>query len=362
MRRFVKVIVILVNLLFALMYVCALAAVCVPPYKCVWFAYFGLCFPLLLLIQLAFVLFWIVCRKWWFLLSLALVCCSYKAVNKSFTFMPHPVETVDGSQQVTLLTYNVSLFGGERYFDEIAAFLAKTNADIVCLQEFGFYNHSQRLNADKIFARLDNIYPYRHVWYKNQKNRHWWGVATFSKYPIVNKKKVNYDSAYNVSVYSDIVIGGDTVRVFNNHLESNKLTTKDIQQYRTLSDNLNGNLLKDVGEQMSHKLSSAYRIRARQAEVVAAEVAASPYPVIVCGDFNDVAQSYAYHTLAKGMTDVAASTLWGYNRTFDVDGLWVTIDHVLIDEQTFTPMSCSISQQGYSDHFPVLATFAKRRK
>lgn len=169
---------------------------------------------------------------------------------------------------------------------------------------------------------------------------------------------MEYASAYNVSVYSDIVIGaGDTVRVFNNHLESNKLTSSDLKKYKLSAETFDNDGLRSATETMANKLGAAYRARAKQANTVAAAIARTPYPVVVCGDFNDVAQSYAYHTLAHGMTDAVTATRWGYNYTFHTNGLLVGIDHILLDERHFAPIASNIAHIDFSDHYPVVATF-----
>lgn len=359
MRKFAKYTVVAANAFFALLYVFGLLAAVVPANKFVWFSYFGLVFPVLAAIQICFVVFWLCKRKWWFLMSFLLLAVSYQSVNQTFSIPQRRNADTGNARRITLLTYNVSLFGGEKRFDDIARLVAETDADIVCLQEFGFYHNSRRLNQQKLLDRFDALYHYRHIWYKNQRNRFWWGVATFSKFPIANKKKVEYASAYNVSVYSDIVVGdGDTVRVFNNHLESNKLTSSDLRKYKISAEAFDNGSLKSATETMTNKLGSAYRARAKQANAVAAEIARTPYPAIVCGDFNDVAQSYAYHTLARGMTDAVTATKWGYNYTFHANGLLVGIDHILLDERRFAPISADIMHVDYSDHYPVLATFA----
>lgn len=358
MRKFAKYTLVAINVFFALLYIFGLLAAVVPPYRFVWFSYFGLVFPILLAVQIGFVIFWLCKRKWWFLLSFLLVAGSYKAANRTFS-IPVRHDDSHAQRQITLLTYNVSLFGSEKHFDEIVHLVANTDADIVCLQEFGFYHNSCRIDQQKLLDRFDKLYPYQHIWYKNQRNRFWWGVATFSKFPITNKKKVEYASDYNVSVYSDIVIGqGDTVRVFNNHLESNKLTSRELRNYKTSAETLDNNGLKDATKVMGRKLGSAYRIRAKQADIVAAKIAETHYPTIVCGDFNDVAQSYVYHTLARGAVDAVATTQWGYNYTFHANGLLVSIDHILLDKRHFVPLSTDIIHADFSDHYPVLTTFA----
>lgn len=354
-RKIVKYTSLLINIFFVLLYVCGLLSSIIPSDKFVWFSYLGLIFPILILIQLGFVLFWIIRKKWLFLISLSLLAISFPAVNRAFTLPFHKSYTlIENKSTVKLLTYNVSIFGGEKEFQHIMNLIEETDADIVCLQEFGFYTSHNLLTEYQILSRLRKHYPYRHLWYKNQNSNVSWGIATFSKYQIIKKKKIDYASAYNVSMYSDIVIGSDTVRVFNNHLESNKFTIHDVKHYRSLSEDFSREKLWLITENMSYKLGAAYRVRAQQARTVSEAITQSPHPVVVCGDFNDVPQSYTYRTIAQGLCDIQFATSWGYNYTFYTNGMLVNIDHVLVNEKYITPLAYNIIHESYSDHYPVI--------
>src|ERR1017187_7363012 len=57
--------------------------------------------------------------------------------------------------------------------------------------------------------------------------------------------------------------------------------------------------LRQVCAVLRHGLES----RATQAEEVSEEIRRSPYPVILCGDFNEVPLSYAYRILTQGLRD-----------------------------------------------------------
>ena len=349
-RKLAKYTLVLINAFFALLYIFGLLALYVPTDRFVWFSYFGLIFPLLVIVQVCFAIFWAIKRKWWVLMPLLLLAFSYKSVNNAFS-MPIFTKKADDGQKITIVSYNVSFFGGEKHLDDIVKLIEKKNADIVCLQEFGFYKKSNALNEEKILSRFKKNYPYRHIWYKNQTSRIWWGNATFSKFPIVKKQKVDYASKNNVSIFSDIKIGRDTVRVFNSHLETTRLTKIDLENLSDASTRDNKAI-----EQASQKLNTSFRAHARQARKIAEIKDPTPYPTIVCGDFNDVAQSYTYHTLARGMLDAVNTTHWGYNYTFRLKNILpIGIDHILVDEQKFTPTNSHIVHVDFSDHFPVVA-------
>lgn len=360
-RKIVKYTSLLINLFFVLVYIFALLSAVVPSDKFIWFSYSGLIFPILILIQIGFIIFWLTRKKWLFLISLGLLIVSFPAVNRTFTFPFHKNRPVIKEKPIVkLVTYNVAVFGGEKEYKNIIKLVEEIDADIVCLQEFGFYTNHNLLTEYQILKQLRETYPYRHLWYKNQCGNLSWGVATFSKYPIIKKEKINYSSSYNVSIYSDIVIEQDTVRVFNNHLESNKFTSHDVKHYKSLAERFSGKDLWSVTERFSYKLGSAYRVRAKQARSVKASISESPYPVVVCGDFNDVPQSYAYRTIAKDLCDIKTATSWGYNYTFHDNGMLVTIDHVLVSEKQITPLSYDIIKKKYSDHYPIVTEWQIR--
>jgi len=201
--------------------------------------------------------------------------------------------------------------------------------------------------------QLLKYYPYSHIWYKTQTKKHSWGAATFSKYPIINKQKIDYESVYNISIYSDIVIDNDTIRVINNHLESNKFSLADIKKYIELNEKFSGDELKNISLMFSQKLGAAYKIRAAQAITVRKTIDSSPYKIIVCGDFNDVVESYTYNKIKGRLQDLFTSTGWGYRYSFRTNGMFVGIDHILLD-QKLVPLSLEIPRKKFSDHFPII--------
>ena len=48
---------------------------------------------------------------------------------------------------------------------------------------------------------------------------------------------------------------------------------------------------------MFEKLKYGFKIRGKQAEVLENEIVNSPYPIILCGDFNDTPYGYAYQKI-----------------------------------------------------------------
>ena len=90
--------------------------------------------------------------------------------------------------------------------------------------------------------------------------------------------------------------------------------------------------------------------------MVKAAIDSSPYKSVVCGDFNDVTESYAYSKIKDGLTDLFTATAWGYRYSFRSNYMLVGIDHILIDHRLI-PLSLTIDRKNYSDHYPLIGIF-----
>lgn len=343
-------------LLTSILLICYLigwSAVAVSPNVTSVPAYFGMAMPLFWIFLVAFILFWLWRRKIWLVVLLIVVMAGSFPQWRRLIAVNLPDENVQDKAGIKILTYNIGMFGGFRTFDQIVDFIRLQDADIVCLQEFGFYERGMR--QSDVLKVFDEIYPYRHLWYKNQTRTSSYGLATFSRYPIVKKEKVQYASKYNVSIYSDVAVDGDTLRIINNHLESNKLNKQDREVTRLITEDITGKEFAETSKGVRLKLSSAMRGRAHQAEAIRTEIESSRHAVIVVGDFNDVPMSYTYYHIGSNLRDAYADAgKWGYYWTYNQNLMYFAIDHILFDKR-FRAADCEVHKVGYSDHYPVTA-------
>lgn len=360
-RKLLKSIAEIVTLLIIICHTIAWIAPIINPNTTVIAALFGILTPLWLVLMIAACCFWIIRTKWLFAtIVAAIIAISFPSWRKTVTI--HTTASApENCDTIKLLTYNTQRFGSEKNFMSIINFLEEENADIVCLQEFGYYK-SDKFNQDIILKELDRLYPYRHIWYKNQSKRSNNGLITLSKFPIVKKQKIEYNSRYNISIYSDILFGSDTLRIINNHLESNKLNKEDKAIATMVSENFESEQFTETSMSIVRKMRRAIIYRAQQADAIAEVIKNSNHKTIVMGDFNDVTQSYTYHTIAGEMKDIyieSGSLL--YYWTFNQNLLYFAIDHILID-QTFYPINAKISKIDYSDHYPLSGKIAIPKK
>jgi len=312
----------------------------------------GMTFPLFLVVNLLFIFFWLTFkwRKVWIPIVGYLL--AYPPIA---LYMPmHTTQDVpDGA--IKFLSYNVcSYLGVDNYksgagFDTICPYLAQQNADIVCLQE----------DVDTwrryVFLRYQKTYPYNDTILFNTKDVYFNGMGIHSRFPIIRRERIAYESRANGSVAWFLQVGNDTVLVINNHLEATHLSREDRSRYE---DMLRGKVGRDTVREESRalwtKLGRANAIRAKGAEAVHRYIEAhSQYPTIVCGDFNDNPISYSRHIISKGLTDCFEETGRGLGLSYNRKGFYFRIDHILCSDH-FTPYNCQVDNEiDASDHYPI---------
>ncbi|MDR3651440.1 MAG: endonuclease/exonuclease/phosphatase family protein [Paludibacter sp.] len=346
------------NLIVAIFMIMTLIGSVLSPEKIIFPAYFALIYPFTIFLNIFFLIFWLLARKWFFLLSLSMLLFSASQIGNTIPVNFGKTDSITSSKTIKILTYNTLMSGRLKKYttrrpNMVMKYVLESDADIVCLQEFTLSENKEYLTLADIM-RIFSKYPYKHIQYRLNERFNHHGIATFSKYPIINKQEIDYPSNFNLSIYSDIVIKGDTIRLINNHLESNKLTDNDKIMPYSLKDKFSAENLTGITLHFSQKLGAAYKLRAFQADVVARVIANSPYKVIVCGDFNDVPTSYAYTKVKGKLKDAFAETSTGLGWTYNERYYHFRIDYILYDSSSFTPILYKSDKVNYSDHFPVL--------
>lgn len=311
----------------------------------------GMAFPLFLLVNLAFLFFWLLFKwtKSWIPIGGFLL--AYVPIS---IYMPiHPGSSAD-EDDLKLISYNVCTYGGnfkyEQGFETVRDYLKENMADIVCIQEdVDSWRGYVKQEYDKFYAYNDTAVIANH-------NKSFNALGIHTKYPILRRERVNYDSSSNGSVAWWLNVKGDTVIVVNNHFESCHLNNTDRRQYRQiLHGEMTSDSVRNESQLLLVKLAEANAKRCKQIDAVLDYVRQhSQYATIVCGDFNDNPISYSRHAMSEMLTDCYVATGTGIGLSYNQKAFSFRIDHVFCSEH-FTPSLCKIdSKMDASDHNPVL--------
>ncbi len=332
----------------AVVIVCTLLAYLAPfvsPALFRWIAFFGTAFPWLLIAHLALVGFWAYWRHRYALYHIGMLFLGWQHVV-AFVGLNAGRQDVP-NDAVTIASHNAGgLFTGvhlepeewDSIIDSYARFWEKEGPPaVLCLQETG------RNFFLKLRARMD--YPY--IFELGRA-----GTAVLSRYPIVRGSALPFQETENTSMWADLQIGRRIVRIYNVHLQSNKVTgdTRHIVEEAPLDS-------KDTWKGVSkvlRKVGRATAIRARQADLLSDLMASSPYPVVLCGDFNDTPTSYVYSRLSEGLRDTFRERGFGLGITFAGPIPFLRIDYILCDPR-LKIYSAQVLRDRHSDHYPVTA-------
>jgi len=319
----------------------------ISPSTFLWpIAFLGLLYPILLLTNLVFTLYWFVSFKRYFWSNFFIILIGWGQFSTLINIESKKTNTEDS---FTVMSYNVRLFNVYKWINnknvknEIVDYINTVKPNILCLQEFYAPNE------------LPNIQlPYQHIGLQSQKKQ--WRMATYSSFPIINKGTVSIkgERKNNICIYSDLVTEKDTIRLYNIHLASNWFRPSDysfIQNPTLETEELKKNVLS-IGK----RLKNSFVKRAEQVEAIKTHINKSPYPVILCGDFNDTPSSYAYNQLSKGLKDAFVEKGRGLGRSYNGKFPSLRIDYILCSPE-LNINSFDTRDVKLSDHYPVVAGF-----
>jgi len=355
MHKFLHRTLVIICILFAVGLLLTYLSVYVNPEKFWLLALVGLSYPFLLIINLLFLIYWIIRWKREFLIPLiAIIIGASHLLN--FIQLPFGKKAENINPDIKILSYNINLFSLYSWsnkastFSRIAEFIKENNVDLVCFQEF--YLVDGKLN-EKMTRNQLNMNSHIELIIKSSSTGY--GIATFSKFPIVNKGAIKFENTSNACIYTDIKVGIDTIRIYNCHLQSLRLKERNIsfllnQSHKKDEDNTVTEI-KDI----SFKFRDALKKRAQQVNMIMEGLKKCPYPVIICGDFNDSPISYTYHELSRNMLDSFQEAGKGFANTY-VRFFPYRIDYILYSDK-FKAINFSCPRVDYSDHYPVISSF-----
>lgn len=254
---------------------------------------------------------------------------------------------------ISVLSFNTMLFNnlwGSDQDDLIKNSIqwVKDNpSDIKCLQEFYQDFTTPSRNAIKIISE-EGKYEHSFQAIEGNPKKRSYGIAIFSKYPIINEGRVFDNQRNNGAMFVDLKINQDTIRIYNTHLESMNIKADRL-------DNLEG--IKSQYKNTIRKLKEGIQMRAWQIRILKEHVENSPYPVILAGDFNDVPYSYTYFSLKSILKNAFEEAGRGFGFTYNKVLFFLRIDNIFYDEGFQIQDFKTHREVDYSDHYPISAVF-----
>lgn len=327
--------------------------------------FFGLSYPIFLGLTLLWLVIWSVFRSRWAIFCLLTLLIGGKLHFRNFSLIGNDSE-LSTANGLKILSYNVRLFdlfnpsfeAALNARNEIFQFIDNEQPDVLCLQEFYRQDKPTRFEVMDSLNRIMQTKDYHERSAHKRPTRENYGIAMFSKYPMIARGDVMFESQgvqdFNYCIFADIVKGTDTFRVYNVHLQSIRLHTdphiegEEVQTYGS----------KKGAIAVYRKLRSAFEKRASQARRVVEHLQTSPYPVIVCGDFNDTPMSYTYNQFQLRLLDAFRGSGLGLGSTYVGRLPAGRIDYLFFSPQ-LQAAQFKIQKHTRSDHRAVSCVFYK---
>ncbi len=350
--------------LYVLVYLISCLTPYINPKQFPFFILLGLGFPILLGGLILLEIIWLFINKKIALLFFILMFVGWQNIFSTFTFhLPQNFIVQKDSSSLRIMSWNVKSFdncsiGADPDIrSQIFKTIDSVKADIICIQDFiEFYNLKAFYSNLQWLDSLGYKYQYstRDIFLNPYYGSSHSGIAIVSKIPLLDSGKVYYsNSVFPESFcFVDIVWQRKKIRLFSTHLQSMFINSDSNAPmpnlYPTLEDSI---FIMDASAK--EKLQHYDSIHATQALLTKKIINQSPYPIILCGDFNSTPTNYAYHVLSQGLQDAFLKKGIGIGGTYDGKSPTIRIDYILPSKQ-FVVKQYYSPKLKLSDHFPVI--------
>jgi len=340
----------LINFVFAILLLASYAAPNVSPSLFWPIAFLGLSYPIILLVNLFFVVYWLIQFKITFLYSGIAIFLGFNHLLGFYKFSGKAFKEESNETYVKIMSFNCHGFDSEIDFNHFQNYIEEERIDIVCLQEF--VNKPIWDKKKPLTNKLKKNSQLKYYFYnKLGTSGHSQGTVIFSRYPIVYASEIDFAESGNGAVYTDVKIGKDTLRVFSVHLQSNQLARSRAINGLDLE---NKNVAISKSRHIMSRLKNGFQLRAWQAQRISDLAENSPFPVLIGGDFNDTHLSYAYNQISNSLSDAFVESGKGICNTYLGPFPSFRIDHILHDK-SFQSFDFKTSHAFGSDHKSVQA-------
>jgi endonuclease/exonuclease/phosphatase family metal-dependent hydrolase len=368
-RKVIKWFFLALNIICCILFLLASLSVFISPVQWPPLGFLSIGVPYVAAVLLLYILFWLIAKPYLAILSAVTLLIGWKQLVVIIAW--HPSKTFTEQRNDTairVLSWNVrgmygissSSYTQHRNRNEIASLVNKLDADIVCLQEFSNLINKKDANADNIglFTKKSPYYFFSED-FKSKSGNYAAGTIIFSKHKIIRSGKIKYSGRNAESlIYADIIKAGDTIRIFSTHLQSFDFNKEDYINIEKIKDT-DAEVL-EASESIYTKMKNAFSKRSKQAELVKTESEKSPCASVICGDFNDVPNSYTYFHIRGDRQDAFLKSSFGIGRSYSALAPTLRIDYILPDAN-FTVNQFEMVDEGLSDHHLLLTDLSIKK-
>lgn len=222
-------------------------------------------------------------------------------------------------------------------------------SDVACLQEYYDSPDKNFRSKERISQKFKYSYVVSFLESYNQK----FGMAIFSKYPIVGKGEIHFrEKSNNQIVYADIQVAPKKiVRVYNIHLQSMAINDEQIAN-TSLDESYGQKLLSGLVRYKNGCIQ-----RSRQADALMRNIQKCKYPVVVCGDLNEPPYGYVYEKLSDHLDNAFQRAGTGIGVTYNGKIPLLRIDNIFASKDAEVQKFVIHKDVKHSDHYPISADF-----
>ncbi len=330
--------------------------------------FLGLIVPYLVILLIFAFIFWLIMKPIIALFPLLSLLVGWKQL--SVVFATHPMATFTAEKpdsNFRVVSWNVgSMYGltnnnykRKHHRTEIAEAILRLKPDVICLQEFN-HSYTQGPDADNI-GLFSKEYPYHYFPKDYNKNNgfYTYGNIIFSKTPIIDSGRIKYsENVMESLIYADIIKHTDTLRMYTSHLQSFKFTSGDYADMEKIKQQNEQSLA--ASKNIFEKMKLAFTRRGNQAEIVRKVIDESPFASVMCGDFNDVPNSFTYFHIRGLRQDAFLKQGFGIGRTFISMAPTLRIDYILPDNN-FIVQQFDMVDEDLSDHLMLVTDLSIKK-
>ncbi len=373
MTRFIRTVsrklFVLATLGLVLVFLLACCTSFLHPARFWYIAVLGVGFPVVTLALVFIVFSWWFFKSKWAFVPLAALLIGFGQITTFFAF--HPFSSFDKKKAPNtfrVMQWNVSRLDqmnrkrpGGTYRNNIFAFIREMDPDVLCMEEFLESNNPKEIKENIPYFTDSLHYPY---YYFARDHARWdrlyeHGVVIFSRYPLLDTLRIRYAAEDSLNggeslIHVDVNINGRRIRIFATHLQSLRFDGNDYGVLSRIVKVEDSAVTRSVG--VVKKFRRAYMSRSRQAELLCRELDSSPYPQVLCGDFNDVPNSFTYFKIKGDRTDAFLRRGFGVGRSFAALSPTLRIDYILCGKE-LNVEQFKKTILPYSDHYPLVADF-----